>query len=227
MIGALARPTLARLRRPRPIVVLAAWSALAVGFALIARESGAAHGADHALVDAFGSLVLPLIAYSLVGTAVGARSLPAAAAPLVTFGARPALVAEVVVAIAVAGCAVVAAVLAAVVAAVAHGVADPPVVGDVATSAYAGALGGAAYAAWFAFGATLGRRGGGRTALLVLDWLLGAGTGAQALVTPRAHLRAMLGGAAPLGLPERASAAALVAIAAAFAVLAVTRSRRP
>jgi hypothetical protein len=227
MIAAIVRPTLARLGRPRPVLLLAAWFALSIGFALAARAGGAAHGADHALVDAFGSLVLPLVAYSLVGILLGRRSLPAAIAPLVSFGASPRLAAGVTLAAATIACVAAGALLAPAVAVVAHGVGDPPLLGDAVVSAYAGALGGAAYATWFALGASLGRRGGGRAALLVLDWLLGAGRGVSAVVTPRAHLRSLLGGAAPLGWPERASAVVLLVLTAACAAGAVIRSRRP
>jgi hypothetical protein len=226
MILALARPSLSRLGRPRPLLVLVAWVVLGLGFALAARSRGAAHGADHALVEAFGALVLPLLAYSLVGALAGPRSLPASTAPLVSFGARPATAAAVVVGIAVVTCGAVAAVLAPIIAVVAHGVSDPPAPGDALASAYVGALGGAAYAAWFAFGASLGRRGGGRTALLLLDWLMGLGQGVPSLLTPRAHLRSLLGGAPPMQWPERASAAALIVIAALCALGAITRSRR-
>jgi hypothetical protein len=99
-------------------------------------------------------------------------------------------------------------------------------VGDALASAYAAALGGAAYAAWFALGATLGRRGGGRTVLLVVDWVVGFGQGAMAIVPPRAHLRNLLGGAAPMGWSGHASAAALVMIALVCVVVALLRTRR-
>jgi hypothetical protein len=46
-----------------------------------------------------------------------------------------------------------------------------------------------------------------------------------ALVTPRAHLRNLLGGTPPAALGERTSAIALLLIAALFAVLAARRAR--
>jgi hypothetical protein len=104
---------------------------------------------------------------------------------------------------------------------------DPPVARDVLASAYAGALGGAAYAALFALGASFGRRGGGRMVLLVTDWVLGANSTALALLTPRGNLRNVLGGAPPWGLGERGSAIALLALAFVFAAAAVRRTRRP
>lgn len=227
MILALSRPTLARLRAPRAWLTLGAWSVLALGFALAARSRDAAHGADHVLVDAFGALILPLIAYTLVGAVVGGRTLARSTAPLVSFGAAPSRAASVTVVIAMVTCAAIAAAVGAIVAVVAHGISDPPAGGDALASAYAGALGGAAYASWFALGSTFGKRGGGRTLLLVVDWLVGLGHGVIALLTPRAHLRNLLGGAPAMGWSERASAVALLVLAAAFALGAITRSRRP
>ena len=99
---------------------------------------------------------------------------------------------------------------------------------DALTSAYAGALGGAAYAAWLALGTALGRRGGGRAALLVVDWVLGAGTGATATITPRAHLRNLLGGTPPMNLSESSRACALVILTIGCGLLATQRiGRRP
>jgi hypothetical protein len=204
---------------------MGAWTVLAVGFAAAARTQGASHGADHTLVGAFGALVIPLLCYAIVGGALGATSLSAAGAPAVAFGATPPRAAAATVAVAVTVSVASCAVLGAAVAIVAHGSADPPVVHDALASAYAGALGGAAYASLFALGSTFGRRGGGRTVALVADWLLGANATAVALVTPRAHLRNLLGGTPPAALGERASAVAIVLIAVLLAALAVRRTR--
>lgn len=227
MIAALARPSVARVvRTPRALLSLAAWLVLGVGFAVAARSGGAANGADHVLVSAYGALVLPLLTYTLVGAVLGGRSLAASTAPVVSFGATPGRAAAVTVSVAVVAGVVLGGALAATVALVAHGSGDPPVASDAAASAYAGALGGAAYVAWFALGASFGKRGGGRTGLLVLDWVLGLGHGAVALVTPRAHLRSLLGGAGPMEWSGRASAAALVVLALLCALLAVRRASR-
>src|SRR5207253_2328967 len=114
--------------------------------------------------------------------------------------------------------------LGAAVAAVAHGTADPPLARDVLTSAYAGTLGGTAYAAWFVAGGAFGRRGGGRTTLLALDWMVGAGRSSAALYVPRAHLRNLLGGLPPLDVSERVSAVALVVIALACVLVGTRRA---
>jgi succinate dehydrogenase hydrophobic anchor subunit len=226
VIAALARPPIARLLRgPRAWLGVAAWGALAFAFAVAARERGSAHGADHVLIDTYGALALPLLSYVIVGAALASQSLRASTAALVAFGAQPVHAAAAAVAVAAASCAVVGALVAAAVAALAHGSADPPRWLDAAASAYVGALGGAAYAGWFALGASFGRRGGGRVLLLVLDWVLGATGGAGALATPRGHVRNLLGGAAPMDLSQRASAAALLLLAITWAAVAIRRAR--
>jgi len=226
VIAALARPPLARIvRRPRVWIAVTAWCALALVVAEVARRRGAAHGADHVLVDTYGALIVPLLAYVFVGAAVASQSLRASTASLVAFGAAPLRAALATLAVVALVCAASSAVVGAAVASLAHGASDPPRVRDALASAYAGGLGGASYAAWFGLGASFGRRGGGRSLLLVLDWILGATTGAGALVTPRAHLRNLLGGMPPMGLSERLSALALVALAVACALLAARRSR--
>lgn len=227
MISALARVPVARLARtPRSWLPVAAWTLLGVAVALLARSESAPNGADHVLVGAFGAYVVPLLAYAIVGGAIGGGSLRGSVAPTVAFGAPPARSAAVTVGLAVLVAAGLCAGLGAVLAAVAHGVDDPPVARDALTSAYAGALGGAAYAAWFAVGASFGRRGGGRAVLLVADWILGSNDGAIALLTPRGHLRNVLGGAPPWGLSERGSAVALLVMVGVLAVVAVRRVRR-
>jgi hypothetical protein len=226
VIAALARPPLARLLRgPRAWLAVAAWCALALVFAMAARERGAAHGADHVLLETYGALALPLLSFVIVGAIVASQSLRASTAPMVAFGAQPARAAAASIAVAAACCAVVGAGVAAIVAVVAHGIADPPRLHDATVSAYVGALGGAAYAAWFSLGASFGRRGGGRVALLLVDWILGANGGAGALLSPRGHVRNLLGGAAPMDLSQRASAAVLVILAIASALVAIRRAR--
>ena len=226
MIGALARPPIARLvRGPRAWLGVTAWAALAFAFAMAARQRGSAHGADHVLIDTYGALALPLLSYVIVGATVASQSLRASTASLVAFGAQPMRAAAAAIAVAAASCAVVGALVAASVALLAHGIADPPRMHDALASAYVGALGGAAYAAWFSLGASFGRKGGGRLLLLVLDWILGATGGAGALATPRGHVRNLLGGVPPMALSERASATALAVLAIVCALVAIRRSR--
>jgi hypothetical protein len=227
MALALARPAVGSLlRSPRGLLTMGAWCVLAVVLAVSTRVRGATHGADQVLIGSFASFVLPLLAYALVGAALGVRSLAASGAPLVAFGAAPWRAAAASVVVTAGSCALLGAGTALCVALIAHGAADPPVVRDAIASAYAGSLGGAAYAAWFSLGASFGRRGGGRAAALVLDWLLDGLGGAPSIVCPRGHVRNLFGGAAPLDLPQRASAVALLVLAIAYALAAILRVRR-
>jgi hypothetical protein len=226
VIAGLARPSALRLvRTPRSLLAPGAWCVLALGFALAARWRGAVHGADHVLVDAYAPLILPLLVYTLVGAVLGTRSLAASAAPLVAFGASPARTALAIVGVALAASVIAGGLLGALLAFVAHGAGDPPAARDALASAYACALGSAAYAGWFALGATLGKRGGGRPLLLVVDWVLGLGRGVMALATPRAHLRNLLGGPSPMDWSGRSSAAALVVLTAVCVLQGARRAR--
>jgi hypothetical protein len=225
--ASLARLPIARLvRTPRARAAAGAWCVLAIGMAVVMRRLGASHGADDVLVEACGALVLPLLAYTLVGATLGAQSMAGSTMALAAFGASRGRAAAVTVGVAVLASALGGALLASIVAVVAHGTADPPVVRDALVSSYVGALGGAAYGSWFSLGAGFGRRGGGRLVALLLDWALGAGGGVTALLAPRAHLRNLLGGAPPMDVSQRASAVALVLLALACALAAVWRGRR-
>jgi hypothetical protein len=231
LIAALARPPWVRLlRAPRARIAAGGWLAVAVAFAIVTRTRGFSHPADRVLLEAYGPLVLPLLAYALVGVVVSGGPLSAAVAPLTALGAPPARVAAAACAVACAACLAGGGLLAAVVDALAHGTADAQpareLARDVWASAYAGGLGGAAYGAWFALGASFGRRGGGRLVFLAGDWILGSNDGATAVFTPRGHVRGLLGGAPPMDLSSRASTGALVAIAVVCALAATRRARR-
>jgi hypothetical protein len=80
----------------------------------------------------------------------------------------------------------------------------------LATIGWVGAAGGASYAALFCWGASIGSKGGGKLAMLGLDWLLGLSSAGWAMPWPRAHLRSLLGGEAVLGWAPPASALVLI-----------------
>ena len=224
MIRSLLWPPAARLLRSRQAAAAILGGCLVVtALAIVARHDGSLHGADRILIGPYGSIVLPLLAYLIVGAALGTRTFATSVAPLVALGAPPARVTLAAIGVCAAGCALASALAGVLVAAIAHGVGDPPRWADAAATAYAGALGGLAYATWFAFGASIVRGGGGRGALLVLDWIVGAGDGPAALFTPRAHVRNLLGGTAPNDLPQIQSTLSLVVICVACTALAALR----
>jgi len=80
------------------------------------------------------------------------------------------------------------------------------------------ALASASYVTGFAMAQLLGGAFG-RGLFLVGDWLLGAGTGVTALPWPRAHLRALLGGDAVLGMSDLQTSGCLLALALSYTLL--------
>ncbi len=210
MTLAVLRPAWARITRvPGVWLPFSAWAALALVLAASARMHLAAHGADAALLGAWSGIALPLLAYATVG-AVAKEGLGPASRPLAALGLAPARAAASSVVVAILFSAFTCALLGAAVVAIAG--TDRPLVADLLTSAWISALAAGAYAAFFAMGASFGARGAGRGTLLVLDWILGDGHGTLALFTPRAHLRALLGGTPLDVVPTTASVPWLVGI---------------
>jgi hypothetical protein len=174
----------------------------------------------------YSVLALPFLAYAVLSAVLGGDGLSRSGLVLANLGASPLRVALSAVIVAIVASALLGGGLGALVDALAHGPLDPRLSEDIPKAFSGGALGGAAYAAFFAFGASFGARGFGRSLLLVLDWIVGASTSAGALLTPRGHVRALLGGAAPLDVPGRVSFAALVLMVVGFTVLATARGSR-
>lgn len=223
---ALARLPLARLARTRRAALpLLGWCIAAFGATLLARQQNAS-SADRSLLGLFVPFVMPLVTYAIASAALGGEGLVGATRPLVRFGASPrltALAAGVVTTIASAvACAIVGALL--VVAA--HNAVDPPIANDVAITAYAAGLGGAAHGAFFVLGSIVGVRGGGRGFALVANWLCGASTGFVSVLVPYAHTRSLLGGAPAATLSQRESAWSLVAIIIVSLALSSLRVRK-
>jgi hypothetical protein len=203
----------------------AAWSALVLAAAWRERSHGAVHGAAQAL-ETYASIGVPFVVYALVGAAVAPEELAGSGRPLVRLGASPVRVATATVVIAMAASAALSGLLGGATVAWAHGSADPPLQDDALLTLGVGALAGAAYAAYFLVGSALVARGWGRAALLVLDYAVGTDDGLGALLTPRAHLRNLLGGDAPFDALPSESLVALASLASAGAVLAIWRASR-
>ncbi len=220
----LARLPFARLvRAPRALFSCVLWLGLAVALALFEKSRGESHAVDHVLPDAYGGLVLPLVVFALVGAVVVGTSLRSSIHPMTAIGAsgsRAAMASIVVVAlISALVCGGVGAALVPISGAMA------PIRADVIASGWVSALGAASYASFFVFGTSFGKTGTGRMILLVIDWVLGSAGGPLEILTPRAHLRNLLGGA-PLGhVSQTASAITLGAIAVLCMLIAVRRAR--
>jgi hypothetical protein len=221
----------ARLVRGRLLTVSSSVGlafALAAVFvvALFERRTGSILAVDRTLTGVALGLVLPLLAHGTVARGLGGSSLETALADLGRHGcdrragALGAL-SSLVVVLAIAG-----AVIAGVAVAVVRAPADPLLARDLATSGWIGALAGGSYAAWFSLGSTLGRRGGGRTLVLLVDWIAGASTGAAALLWPRGHIRNLLGAEPVLTMPQWSATVALASLAAVYIALSLWRVRR-
>lgn len=219
MIGLpLARITVA----PRAILGVLGYAAFALAIGALERKYAGSHGADLVLPEIFGAVVVPLLVFGVVGATVLQGSLRASIRPLTAIGASGtnAALASVLVA-AIFGAVVCGGLGAALVPISGSPV---PFRADMIASAWVSALGAAAYASFFALGATFGRKGGGRAALLLVDWFLGSSPGID-VVTPRAHLRNLLGGAPLAHVSQTASAVTLGAFALVCLAISVRRAR--
>ncbi|WP_437946884.1 hypothetical protein WME98_39435 [Sorangium sp. So ce296] len=215
---------LSRLRARRPLLALGLGVALAVAAAVIELAFGSSGAVDRALLATF-RLVTPLTIFALAADAADRTALRDAAWPAARFGASShhvALGIALATALAAAG---VGALLAVVVVATARGPGAAPFVQDMLISGWIGALVGAAYAGWFSLGATFHRRGLGRFAPLAADFLFGGSAGVVGALMPRGNAVNLLGGPAPLGLGQPASAGLLALSAVLLALAAAARCR--
>lgn len=201
-----ARWVAGRLRSPRAIVALCLALAIAAGAAL-AERGASPLSAPSRTIEAVWGVVLPLTSLALAN-AVFDGGLASNLWGLARFGAsrrRLAWSATAVVMLTVVVLTAAATSLGLVIAY--RGL--PGLVPDLLASLPVAVAGGAAYAGWVAFGATFGRRGGGRYVPVLMDWWLGSGVGLMALPWPRAHLQALAGGPVVLDLTPAASSACL------------------
>jgi hypothetical protein len=93
---------------------------------------------------------------------------------------------------------------------------------ELGAVAWVAAFAGVAYAALMLAGVSLGRHG--PWSLLLLDWLLGGGSGWLALPWPRGHVRGLLGGAGILDLGQGSSALVLLGLAATCVAVSFART---
>jgi hypothetical protein len=219
--AALARRRLEGAR----VLMIAALALLAVaGMALLERVAGRTGAADRALLAGTFGLVLPLFCYFAVARALGQGSLNTGTFAMARHGAlRPTLIAGVLLPAGLV-CAVLGVTAAALAVTIARGLSDGAWLEDTATSAWVGGSGGLAYALAFMGASTFGARG--RLMLLLLDWVLGAGSSLLSAPWPRAHLRNLAGGAPVLELSQTTSLALLFGTSFAFFWLGLMRTPR-
>ena len=195
-----------------------------VALIALAEKRAALFGAASRVLqsDVFG-FILPVALLLISRRILAPARLDMAATPLARFGpSRRAIALGLILASAI-GSALIGGAAGAIAAALAHDPTAPAAFADALSSAWIGALGAAAYAAYFAFGATYGRSGGGRFAVLVADALLGSTAGIGAVLTPRAHIQNLLGGEPPMLMTQHASTASLALMTAFVTALALLR----
>lgn len=213
----------ARLSRRAGLVLVVLIACLAAVAGAIERHETLAGAVDRTLVAVF-SLLIPLSAFAWIGIATGRRRWTERAVAIARFGASGRVVtlgmtlASVTAAVATSVGATVIAVL------VSHGHGDVSLPAELFTSCWIAALTAAAYACWFAAGATFFRRGRGRWVPLVGDFLLGS-AGALGLFLPRGHAENLVGGEGPLGMGQPASSAMLLGIAVILLCVTSLRAR--
>jgi hypothetical protein len=224
-LGARAGASLAVVRLRSRGFALACVLALALTgvAAFVERRVGMAGAVDRTLGVVAGWIV-PIFCTGALSLLLAGRGLRESTWPAARFGAPRAAVALGSILVLAIATAAVALLLAMLGVALAHGDGAPPLLGDLLTSAWVAALGGAAYAAWLSFGASFGRVGGGRYVVLVLDFVLG-GTDLLGVVLPRGNLENLLGLGAPFDVGQRASSLLLSSLAVLVAAVASWRSR--
>lgn len=213
----------ARLRE-RGVFVVGATVVIAVLVAAVQRALGPIGALDRAL-GAMARWILPLASAALVTSVIGLRTPREFAWPAARYGASRLMVALGALAVVALTIALTSAVASAAVVLVAHSSqgSDAPIGADAVTTAGIAALTGCVYAAALSFGASFGRRGGGRVVVLALDFVIG-GAGVVGFLFPRGHGLNLLGldvGA----VSPRGSSIALVVLAVAWSGLAALRSR--
>jgi hypothetical protein len=215
-----------RLRRGATGVACALAVVFEIGVALLERAQGRVGAADRALSGGAFGIALPLLCFFLVSRVCGASSLREAVAPLARHGLnRRALVLGVAVPPALIA-AIFAALSGVLVVIVTRGPSDPDLARDSLSSLWIGLVSGPAYVAAFLGASALGRRGQGRSWLLLADFVLGAGDSFVAFPWPKAHVRNLLGGTATLELSQAAALVVLVGMSLAFMALGALRNPR-
>jgi hypothetical protein len=190
---------------------------------MLERDVTSAGAVDRTLVAVF-SLLIPLSSFAWVGLLTGSRRLTDRALALSRFGAsgRAVMLGLSLAAAAAAASSSVAAVAVAVL--VTHGHGPTSLWAELFTTSWIAALTAAAYAGWFCLGSTFLWRGRGRWIPLASDFALGT-LGFAGLVFPRAHAQNLIGGEAPLALPQAASSGILAALVVVMLGLSSIRAR--
>lgn len=199
-----------RLAHRTPWVLFGIGLFLVLSVGALERMTERAYALDRALLGVAFGLALPLFCYLVFESALDRTGLHGLVAPLQRHGADARTLSFGLVLALTLSCAAAGTVfaLAALLVTVGFG---PGFARELFPCLWGGALAGFAYAGLFAFSSRFQRFG--RVALLLGDWLLGAGSGVLALPFPRGHVRSLFGGEAVLDLSQLNALAFLVLIA--------------
>ena len=221
-----ARLGAARLLSARAMVAPVVASLFVVVAGSLERLVSPSQAADRALAGATFGLALPLLAFVTLGRATGGARLDATLWEVARHGGNRRHGAAGLVGVSAVFLGLCGATLATLAIIVTRGFSDATLARDLLASAWVGLLGGICYGCWFALGSKFGASGGGRTAALLLDWVLGSGTTALAALWPRGHLRNLLGAEPVLQMPQWAALATVLALSLGYAAVTLWRTPR-
>lgn len=212
-----------RLRRPRVVAWLGLGLVACVLSAALERSLSPNGAVDRALVRGSFGVLLPLVGYLAFERILRDGGMDALLRPFSRHGASGRELWLGVTAVLVAMMTVLGTMFAAATVLTARTLGDPELLLDLQRSSLVGALAGAAYGAWLILGSCLGRNGGGRKWLLLLDLVLGASGAALAPFCLRPHVASLLG-AEPL-LEQSPREATLLLVASTLLALLAARAR--
>ena len=213
-------------RNPFSSITSLGWMFITLTLIVYARMQFSTRGAERVLLEGYAAMTLPLIIFGIVGATLGKKSLQHASSPIASFGIHPMWVALAYMGVALAASGILTALLGASAAYFVHESGETTLrLKDMATVASISVLGAWAYTGAFTWGATFGLHGGGRIAVLALDWILGSAESPIALLTPRAHLYNLFGGLGRIECSPQKSSIALGLIALITTGMALKRVR--
>ncbi|HWA77490.1 MAG TPA: hypothetical protein VG937_34375 [Polyangiaceae bacterium] len=220
-----ARLTTERLRSERTPLLLLACVLLAALLAYVERRAGGSGALERALErDCFG-ILLPLVGYVTFQRATEGGRLDNTVRTVARHGISGRAVWLGAALAPTALLALLGMTFAATTVCCARGVSSAGLASELWQSSGIGAFAGAAYGAWLSASSDLGRFGSGRKWMLLVDLLLGSGSGSLALPWPRAHIQNLLGAEPVSGLGQGTAFAVL--LTSAFTVLLVAVRRAP
>jgi hypothetical protein len=212
-----------RVQSPRLLTALVLGLLACVLSAALERGLSPSGAVDRALVRGSFGILLPLVGYAAFARILRGGSMDALLRPLSRHGASGRALWVGVATVLVGTMAVVGTMFATATVLTARTLTDPALLADLPRSASVGALAGAGYGAWLILGSSLGRAGGGRKWLLLLDLAIGTSGSALAPFCLRPHVSTLLGGE-PL-LEQSPREATLLLVASTLFALVAARGR--